>query len=75
MVLVDEAHGAHFGFHPRLPAPALAEGAAVVHGMHKSLPVMTQGSFAYGAGLARCQTEECYHFLTTTSPSYPLLAS
>jgi arginine decarboxylase len=78
MVLVDEAHGAHFGFHPRLPAPALLQGAAaVVHGMHKSLPVMTQGAALHiGPGFKPVvRLRNAYHLLTTTSPSYPLLAS
>ncbi|NLU50107.1 MAG: aminotransferase class I/II-fold pyridoxal phosphate-dependent enzyme [Syntrophomonadaceae bacterium] len=78
MVLVDEAHGAHFSFHPCLPPPALAQGsAAVVHGMHKTLPVLTQAAMLHiGCGfIPRARLRQAYHLLTTTSPSYPLLAS
>ena len=35
-LLVDEAHGSHFGTHPGLPPGALAEGAdCVMHSTHK----------------------------------------
>lgn len=37
-LLVDEAHGPHFGFHPDLPASALSQGATVsVQSTHKVL--------------------------------------
>lgn len=78
MVLVDEAHGAHFRFHPKLPAPALSLGcAAAVHGMHKVLPALTQGAALHlGAGYTRRrELRQAFDYLTTTSPSYPLLAS
>ncbi len=78
MVLVDEAHGAHFNFHPRLPSPAISVGcAAAVHGMHKVLPVLTQGAALHiGAGFTRRrELSQAFGYLTTTSPSYPLLAS
>ena len=40
---VDEAHGAHFGFHPALPPSALALGAdCSVQSTHKTLPALTQ---------------------------------
>lgn len=78
MVLVDEAHGAHFGFNDQLPAAALSQGsAAVVHGMHKVLPVLTQGA-ALHLGVKFSQDvrlRQAYRLLITTSPSYPLLAS
>lgn len=77
-LLVDEAHGAHFAFHPSYPRPALAQGAdAVVNGLHKTLPVLNQGAclhigrqFKYRDRLAKALS-----LLTTTSPSFPLLAS
>ncbi len=77
-LMVDGAHGGHFAFHPDLPKPALALGAkACVHGLHKNLPVMTQG------GILHVQDDfpflanviAAYDLLTTTSPSYPLMAS
>lgn len=77
-LLVDEAHGAHFAFHDAYPTPALHDGAdAVVNGMHKTLPVLNQGAALHVAenfhDFARLRS--AYSLLTTTSPSYPILAS
>lgn len=76
--LVDEAHGSHFPFHPAYPKPALKEGAdAVVNGFHKSLAVINQGAALHlGADFPAKDKLVLYHsLLSTTSPSYPLLAS
>ena len=75
---VDEAHGSHFPFHDAYPAPALRQGAAaVVNGLHKSLPVFNQGASLNIA--ATCIDAEAIRaaasLVTTTSPSFPLLAS
>jgi len=77
-LFVDEAHGTHFYFHPRYPAPALSAGAdAVVHGMHKTLPVFNQGGALHlGHGFPFTErVKKAFSLVTTTSPSYPLLAS
>lgn len=78
ILLVDEAHGGHFPFHPAFPRPALHQGAdAVVNGLHKTLPVLNQGACLHlGPGFKhRDRLFSAYSLLTTTSPSYPLLAS
>ena len=42
-LIVDEAHGAHFGFHPYFPENANTKGAdVVIHSLHKTLPALTQ---------------------------------
>lgn len=77
-VYVDEAHGSHFCFHPGYPTPALQGGAdAAVHGLHKTLPVFNQGGALHlGHNFnSSHQVKRAYSMLTTTSPSYPLLAS
>ncbi|MGE5416989.1 MAG: aminotransferase class I/II-fold pyridoxal phosphate-dependent enzyme [Acidobacteriota bacterium] len=77
-LIVDEAHGGHFAFAPDYPQPALACGAAAcVHGLHKTLPVLTQAGIMHlTAGFARAvRVQAAYDTLTTTSPSYPLMAS
>lgn len=44
-VIVDEAHGAHFGLNDKFPKSAIEYGAdIVVQSVHKSLPSMTQTS-------------------------------
>lgn len=78
LLLVDEAHGAHFRFSQRLPSTALQCGAdAVVNGLHKTLPVLNQGACLH-LGLSLCGDRgisNACSLLTTTSPSYPILAS
>ena len=42
-LIVDEAHGAHFGFHPYFPRNANEKGAdIVIQSIHKTLPSLTQ---------------------------------
>ncbi|TDF91618.1 aminotransferase class I/II-fold pyridoxal phosphate-dependent enzyme [Paenibacillus piri] len=77
-LLVDEAHGAHFGFHPALPKAALSYGAdAVVQSTHKLLTAMTMGAMLHVQG-ERIDRKEIKRYLTmlqSSSPSYPLMAS
>lgn len=78
LLLVDEAHGAHFAFHPVYPRPALSQGAdAAVNGLHKTLPVLNQGACLHiGREYKyRDQLAMALSLITTTSPSFPLLAS
>lgn len=78
-LLVDEAHGAHFAFHPDLPTPALATGADLaVQSTHKVLGAMTQASMLHLAETPRVDAnrlDEALALLQSTSPSYLLLAS
>lgn len=77
-LLVDEAHGGHFYFHPAYPPTALAAGAdVVVNGLHKTLPVLTQGACLHiGAScFAAERFVKAISLLTTTSPSYLIMAS
>lgn len=77
-VFIDEAHGAHFYFHPGFPEPALPGGAdAVVHGLHKTWPVFNQGAALHlGENMPDAEkVKAAFSILTTTSPSYPLLAT
>ena len=77
-VMVDEAHGGHFPFHPDYPVPALRQGAAaVVNGLHKNWPVLNQGACLHVSQIfKKCERlRQVISMLTTTSPSYPLLAS
>jgi arginine decarboxylase len=77
-LLVDEAHGAHFGFHPDLPPAALAAGADLaVQSTHKLLGSLTQSAMLH-VNSSRIDVERVsrsLRLLQTTSPSYLLLAS
>lgn len=77
-LLVDEAHAAHFAFHPELPTPALAAGADLsVQSIHKVLSAMTQASMLHVRGnrVDFDRVNKALQLLQSTSPSYLLLAS
>jgi arginine decarboxylase len=47
-LIVDEAHGAHFGLHPALPQSAMSAGAdVVIQSTHKTLGALTQASMLH----------------------------
>lgn len=47
-LIVDEAHGAHFGFHEAYPASSVRQEAdLVIHSVHKTLPAMTQSALLH----------------------------
>lgn len=77
-LIVDEAHGAHLGFHPKLPRSALQQGADLtVQSTHKVLCSLTQSSMLHMSGniVDKDRISRCLQTLQTTSPSYLLLAS
>ena len=77
-LLVDEAHGTHFGFHPLLPRAALQFGAdGVAQSAHKTLGALNQTAFLHVKGklLDAERIGQALSMVQTTSPSYPLLAS
>ncbi|MCA0758301.1 aminotransferase class I/II-fold pyridoxal phosphate-dependent enzyme [Paenibacillus sp. N4] len=77
-LIVDEAHGAHYGFHPLLPQSALAAGAdAVVQSAHKTLPTLTMGAMLHvqGGRIDRAALREHLAMIQSSSPSFPLIAS
>ncbi|WP_341737756.1 aminotransferase class I/II-fold pyridoxal phosphate-dependent enzyme [Microcoleus sp. CAWBG640] len=77
-LLVDEAHGAHFNFHPNLPESALSAGADLtVQSIHKTLGAMTQASMLHvkGSRVDIPKLNRALQLVQSTSPSYILLAS
>ncbi|KAB8334311.1 aminotransferase class I/II-fold pyridoxal phosphate-dependent enzyme [Scytonema tolypothrichoides VB-61278] len=77
-LIVDEAHGAHFAFHPQLPTPALAAGADIsVQSIHKVLGALTQASMLHvqGNNIDIDRISKALQLVQSTSPSYLLLAS
>jgi arginine decarboxylase len=77
-LLVDEAHGAHFNFHPNLPESALSAGADLtVQSIHKTLGAMTQASMLHvkGSRVDIQKINRALQLVQSTSPSYILLAS
>jgi arginine decarboxylase len=77
-LLVDEAHGPHFAFHPDLPTSALAAGADLtVQSIHKVLGAITQASMLHvqGSRVDIDRVSKSLQLVQSTSPSYLLLAS
>ena len=77
-LVVDQAWGAHFGFHPQLPQHALAVGAdALVTSVHKTGTGHTQASLACArtGRLELARLERGFDATHTTSPAGSILAS
>lgn len=77
-LLVDEAHGAHYGFHPMLPYSAMQCGAdAAVQSTHKMATSMTMSSMLHIQGnlMDRERLAMTLGMIQSSSPSYPLMAS
>jgi arginine/lysine/ornithine decarboxylase len=77
-LLVDEAHGPHFAFHPDLPCSALEAGAdLVVQSTHKVLGAMTQASMLHlrSTRIDANRLTTALQLVQSSSPSYILLAS
>ena len=80
-LIVDEAWGAHFGFHPDLPANALAQGAdLVVSSTHKLAGSLTQSAMLHlghgrFADVLEPLIDRAFRLFQSTSGSALLLAS
>ncbi|NJP10278.1 MAG: aminotransferase class I/II-fold pyridoxal phosphate-dependent enzyme [Leptolyngbyaceae cyanobacterium RU_5_1] len=77
-LLVDEAHGPHFAFHPDLPIAALvAEADLTVQSTHKVLSAITQAGMLHVQGdrIDRDRLSKSLQIVQSTSPNYLLLAS
>lgn len=78
IVLVDEAHGAHFAFHEELPISAMEANADIsAVSIHKTLGSLTQSSalLIKGNRVSYEKILKVYSMLGSTSPSHLLLAS
>lgn len=78
VLIADEAHGAHLGFHPALPPGAIAGGAdLVIQSTHKTLGAVTQAAMLHvqGQRVNRDRLRQALQLTQSTSPNYWLLAS
>ena len=80
LLLVDEAHGAHFNFSSLLPETAISLGADIaVTSFHKTLPALTQTAVLnLSHNLSDAQIEKIeskLQMFQSSSPSYLFLAS
>lgn len=78
VLIVDEAHGAHFPMHEYFPETSLACGAdLVINSLHKTMPALTQSAILHVQG-SRINRERLRQYLgiyQTSSPSYVLMAA
>lgn len=77
LLIVDEAHGAHFGYHPAFPESAIHMGAdLVIQSVHKTLPAFTQSALLHICSDA-IDADRIRHYLgiyESSSPSYLLMS-
>lgn len=76
-LIVDEAHGAHLGFHQAFPENAVRSGAdLVIQSTHKTLPAPTQTALLHcnGTLIDRERLRRYLAIYQTSSPSYLLMA-
>ena len=77
ILIVDEAHGAHFGLYKTLPVSAVKLGAdIVIHSVHKTLPSPTQTALIHinGNKVNKEKVRRNLSIYQTSSPSYLLMA-
>ncbi|MBV9149941.1 MAG: aminotransferase class I/II-fold pyridoxal phosphate-dependent enzyme [Candidatus Eremiobacteraeota bacterium] len=78
LVLVDEAWGPHFHFHPDLPRSATAAGADLcVNSTHKMLSSFSQSSMLHQIGerVRIDRLDAVLKLFLSTSPNLPMVAS
>ena len=75
-LLVDEAHGAHFGFHKHFPKSAVQLGAdVVIQSLHKTLPSLTQTAVLHSnVDQLNARIQKYLTIYQSSSPSYLLMA-
>jgi arginine decarboxylase len=76
VLMVDEAHGAHLGFHACFPKSAVTLGAdIVVQSLHKTLPAFTQSAVLHiNLPSLEDRLRKYLSIYQSSSPSYLLLA-
>ncbi|CCV63724.1 Lysine decarboxylase [Alteracholeplasma palmae J233] len=78
LVLVDEAHGAHFSFNDKLPLSAMEANADIAScSLHKTVGSLTQSSILLTKGdrIDQERLKSTLNMIQTTSPSSLLMAS
>ncbi len=74
-LIVDEAHGAHFGFHERFPKSAVSAADIVIMSTHKTLPTLTQTGLLHVKDEYYTEAIKYLQMFQTSSPSYLFMSS
>ena len=78
VLMVDQAHGAHFGFGHGFPESAVTQGAdLVIHSVHKTLPSLTQTALLHLCSdrVDPQRLQNAMAIFQSSSPSYLLMSS
>ena len=78
ILIVDEAHGAHFPLHEIFPKNALSQGAdIVITSFHKTLPAFSQSAAVHvqGSRVNIGRLRQALSMIQTSSPSYLIMAA
>jgi len=76
ILIVDEAHGAHFAFSNYFPESSVSNADIVIQSWHKTLPVLTQCSVIHinGNRINKDKLNKVLSIVQTSSPSYIFMA-
>jgi arginine/lysine/ornithine decarboxylase len=78
VLIVDEAHGAHFSRHSAFPKSAISCGAdIVIQSLHKTLPAMTQTALLHICSnrVDVAKVKNALQIFESSSPSYVMMGS
>jgi arginine/lysine/ornithine decarboxylase len=77
IVLVDEAHGAHFRLKGMPPSSILMGADLVVQSAHKTLPALTMGAYLHvnSDRISEYRLRQSLQVVQSSSPSYLIMAS
>ena len=77
ILIVDQAHGAHLGFHGDFQNGAAAYADITIQSMHKTLPALTQTALLHlNTGMVNERSvRQALDIFETSSPSYVLMKS
>ncbi len=70
ILIVDEAHGAHFPFSDNFPTSAIKYSDIVINSLHKTLPAPTQTALLHTTNKHKEELHRYINMLQTSSPSY-----
>ncbi|MCL2851538.1 MAG: aminotransferase class I/II-fold pyridoxal phosphate-dependent enzyme [Defluviitaleaceae bacterium] len=75
LLIVDEAHGAHFGLHTDFPGSSTVHADIVVQSLHKTMVAPNQAAVIHaGPNIDAERLKACLNMVQTTSPSYIIMA-
>lgn len=75
LLIVDEAHGAHFPFSDKFLDSSVPYADIVINSLHKTMPSLTQCALLHTKDMHKDKLLQYINMLQTSSPSYVFLYS